>query len=231
MELDGCVIHPSWIPLFNSQTNRINKIRKTLKHMRNAFAEGRGSQIFPEEHNVFKVFEMDLYRIKVVILGQDPYIRPGQAMGLSFSVPKGQTIPPSLQNIYKEIMAEYPGVYQFPHGDLTRWMTEEHIFLLNASLTVEEGKSGSQMALWSKWTDNVIRYISANRPDVVFLLMGTFAKTKTAMLSPESFSNAIMCSHPSPLSAYQGFFGSGVFKKVNEKLTCRSRSPIVWRIE
>lgn len=218
-------VHVSWRPLMEAQKNRLKKILKHIADQRAA-----GETIFPPDYAMFKVFQMDLYRIKVVLLGQDPYIRPGQAMGLSFSVPKDQPIPPSLQNIYKELELEYPGVYQFPHGDLTRWMEEEHIFLLNAALSVLEGKSGSQMNLWSRLTDAVIQYISVNRPEVVFLLMGNFAKTKTAMLTPASFSNAVICVHPSPLSAHHGFFGSNVFRKVNDKLTQRSQSPIVWRV-
>lgn len=219
-------MHPSWAPLFDAQRNRLKKIEAALEAMRAA-----GTVIYPPPEAIFRVFSMDLYAIKVVLLGQDPYIQPNQAMGLSFSVPRGERIPPSLQNMFKELHAEYPGVYDFTHGDLTAWFEREHIFLLNSALTVEAGASGSHMRLWGHFTDNVIRYIAANRPDVVFLLMGNFAKSKTAMLTPEAFANTVSCVHPSPLSAHNGFFGSGVFKRVNAKLVARSQSPICWSNE
>lgn len=217
-------IHPTWKPLFEAQKNRIQNIFKTL----NKYYQGN-KVIYPPTECIFKVFSMDLYEIKLVLLGQDPYIQKNQAMGLSFSVPENERIPPSLQNIFKELAIEYPNTYTFQHGDLTKWFQRERVFLLNASLTVEEGKSGSNMSLWEKFTDNVIRYIGDNNPTAVFLLLGNFAKSKTSMLNPEAFKNTITCVHPSPLSAHHGFFNSDVFKKVNSKFVERGSSPICWQ--
>jgi uracil-DNA glycosylase len=217
-------IHSSWKPLFDAQKNRLQKIFKKLQEY-----ERDGRVIYPSKDSIFKVFTLDLYQIKMVLLGQDPYINPNQAMGLSFSVPSSERIPPSLQNIFKELSIEYPKQYTFTHGDLTKWFEREHIFLLNASLTVEAGKSGSHMSLWEKFTDNVIRYIADNHPSTVFLLLGNFAKSKTSMLNPQAFKNVVMCAHPSPLSAHHGFFNSDVFKKVNSKFVERGSSPICWQ--
>jgi uracil-DNA glycosylase len=218
-------IHPSWTPLFEAQKNRLNKIFKKLHE----YETIHKCVIYPPKESIFKVFTLDLYQIKMVLLGQDPYINPNQAMGLSFSVPSTERIPPSLQNIFKELSIEYPNQYTFTHGDLTNWFLRERIFLLNASLTVEGGKSGSHMSLWEKFTDNVIRYIADNNPSTVFLLLGNFAKSKSAMLNPTAFKNVVKCAHPSPLSAHHGFFNSDVFKKVNQKFTERESSPICWQ--
>jgi uracil-DNA glycosylase len=225
MEDDTMVhIHPSWKPLFDAQKIRLCKIKKHLEKLKKA-----GKVIYPPSECIFKVFTKDLYQIKVVILGQDPYIRPNQAMGLSFSVSSNERIPPSLQNIFKELQDEYPNTYHFTHGDLTRWFEKEHLFLLNAALTVEEGLSGSHMQLWEKFTNNVIRYIADNHPSAIYLFMGNFAKSKKSILPPSAYPNIVSCAHPSPLSAYQGFFKSNVFKSINEKLTTRDTSPICWQ--
>lgn len=218
-------IHASWKPLFDAQNNRLRKIMKQLNH----YHKKEGKIIYPPPESVFRVFTMDLYQIKLVLLGQDPYIQENQAMGLSFSVPSNERIPPSLQNIFKEISSNYPKHYTFQHGNLTSWFTREHIFLLNASLTVEAGKSGSHMTLWQKFTDNVMRYIADNNPDALFLLFGNFAKSKMNILPPSAIHNTVTCVHPSPLSAHNGFFGSEVFKKINNIYTNRALSPICWQ--
>ena len=223
---ESCIssIHPTWKPLFEAQKNRLQKIFKTLTEYNNS-----KKVLYPPQECIFKVFSMDLYQIKLVLLGQDPYIQKNQAMGLSFSVPENERIPPSLQNIFKELAIEYPNTYTFKHGDLTKWFERERIFLLNASLTVEEGKSGSHMSLWEKFTDNVIRYIGDNNSDAVFLLLGNFAKSKSTMLNPDARKNIITCVHPSPLSAHAGFFQSNIFQKVDKKFTERGASPICWQ--
>ena len=160
---------------------------------------------------------MDVREIKVVLLGQDPYHGQGQAHGLSFSVPTGVKIPPSLRNIYKELQNEFPERnYNFVSGNLEQWFYREKIFLLNASLTVVKGTPGSHMKLWETFTNNVIEFISAQNPTCVFLLLGNFAKAKeTYILNKERIIKGV---HPSPLSAHNGFFNSNLFIKVEELL-------------
>jgi uracil-DNA glycosylase len=137
------------------------------------------NDIYPAKSDLFRVFEMDVREIKVVLLGQDPYHGAGQAHGLSFSVPHGIKIPPSLRNIYKELQNEFPERnYKFDSGNLEKWFYREKIFLLNASLTVVEGKPGSHMKQWETFTNSVIEFISAQNPSCVFLLLGNFAKAK-----------------------------------------------------
>jgi uracil-DNA glycosylase len=168
---------------------------------------------------IFKVFEQNINNIKIILLGQDPYIKKDQAMGLSFSVPKNVKIPPSLYNIFKEIKQQFPERnYNFTHGDLTEWQSKG-IFLLNSSLTVELGKSNSHQSKWTWFSDAVIKYIDNKRDDVVFLLLGRNAIDKQIFIKNNK-NHIITGVHPSPLSAYNGFFESKVFKKVENKLNC-----------
>lgn len=202
--------HPSWIELF-TKWDSVNKLVDDL------YASNQ--KVYPPKECVFKVFEMPVENIRVVLLGQDVYHHPGQAMGLSFSVPKGVRIPPSLVNIFKEIKNEYPErSYKFDHGDLTRWWKEEGIFLLNCALTVKEFEPGSHMKLWTSFTDDVIRFISERNKSCMFLLFGNFAKAKIPLIASNKYVYTV---HPSPLSAHGGFFGSGVFKKTEEALGCK----------
>ena len=197
--------HESWKPLFDKFNISIDEIYS-------------GSEVvYPEKEHLFRVFEMDVREIKVLLLGQDPYHGPDQAHGLSFSVPEGIKIPPSLRNIYKELQSEFPERnYKFHSGNLEKWFYREKIFLLNASLSVIKGKPGSQMKIWERFTNNVIQFISEQNNSCVFLLLGNFAKTKESfILNKERIIKGV---HPSPLSAYNGFFDSGIFKKVEELL-------------
>ena len=158
---------------------------------------------------------MNLDEIQIVLLGQDPYHRPSQAHGLSFSVSNGIKIPPSLKNIYKELQSNFSERnYEFSSGNLEKWVYREKIFLLNASLTVIDGKPGSHMKIWRDFTDDVIKYISENNNKCIFLLLGNFAKEKEKFI--EDKTRILSCPHPSPLA--RGFIGSGIFKKVEEKL-------------
>ena len=170
---------------------------------------------YPPKDCIFRVFEMDPKEIKIVLLGQDPYHGPGQAHGLSFSVPDGQVIPASLKNIFKELVLEFPERnYKFTSGNLERWFYEEKIFLLNSALTVEHGKPGSHLKLWSCFTDDIIRYLNKNS-NCIFLFMGNYAKKKVKLVDEHRF---VTCVHPSPLSANRGFFNSGIFKKTEALL-------------
>ena len=197
--------HESWKPLFDKFNIDIDEIYS-------------GSEVvYPEKEHLFRVFEMDVREIKILLLGQDPYHGLDQAHGLSFSVPEGIKIPPSLRNIYKELQGEFPERnYKFHSGNLEKWFYREKIFLLNASLSVIKEKPGSQMKIWEGFTNNVIKFVSEQNKLCVFLLLGNFAKAKECLISNKE--RIIKGVHPSPLSAHNGFFGSGMFKKVEELL-------------
>ena len=189
-----------------------------------------GKTIYPAGSLIFNAYNTTpLERVKVVILGQDPYHNPGQAMGLSFSVPKGITPPPSLRNIYKELKLslniEKPG-----HGDLTKW-AEQGVFLLNAMLTVERNKPGShQRSGWQFFTDATIKAISDRREHVVFMLWGAFAKKKAGLID-DTKHLVLTSAHPSPFSADRGFFGNNHFKLANEYLTEHGQQPVDWSLD
>ncbi len=200
----------SWIPLFKKNEALLQSIEKKI----NEISTGA---IYPPESQRYRVFEKDVLKIKIVLIGQDPYHRKNQANGLSFAVSKDIKIPPSLVNIYKEIQSNFPERnYEFHHGDISRWFNEEHIFLLNASLSVEEGKAGSHLKYWEPFTNDVIKYISGKNKDCIFLLFGNYAIAKTQFI--ENKERILSTSHPSPLGAYKGFIGSEIFKKCEEKL-------------
>lgn len=173
--------------------------------------------IYPKKEDLFKVFTMDVNEIRVLLLGQDPYHSEGQAHGLSFSVPDGINVPPSLLNIFKELKNEFPERnYEFKSGNLEKWFEREKIFLLNSSLSVIKGCAGSQMGIWEEFTNDVIKFVSEKNSKCVFLLFGNFAKAKEIFISDKS--RVVKCAHPSPLASKYGFFGSNVFKKVEEVL-------------
>ena len=185
------------------------------------------TNVYPERKFVFKAFEVTPYdEVKVVILGQDPYHGAGQAHGLSFSVPEGTLLPPSLVNIYKEITAQ-TGKETPTSGDLTRW-TKQGVLLLNATLTVEAGKAAShQKQGWETFTDAVIDILNKSKTPIVFLLWGKPAQLKGRFID-KSKHLVLESPHPSPLSAYRGFFGNGHFIKTNEFLIQHGFSPICW---
>ena len=212
--IDKC--HPSWSPLFNQYSFDLDPLYATAYLC-------PSKQIYPPKHQVFRVFELDLQKIKVVILGQDPYHSPGQAHGLSFSVPSGQKVPPSLRNIFKELNSCFPDRnYHFANGNLERWFNEEGIFLLNCSLTVEDGNPGSHMKMWEDFTNDVIHNISIKNPSCVFLLLGKFAQSKMQWISNQT--NIVCAPHPSPLA--RGFCGSNCFSQVESILG----HPVDWNI-
>jgi len=198
-------IHSSWNELFNQYDFNIENLYS------------KNEIIYPKREDLFKVFEMNVREIKIVLLGQDPYHNPEQAHGLSFSVPDDIAIPPSLRNIYKELQIEFPERnYIFKSGNLQRWFLEEKIFLLNASLTVIKNKPSSHMSMWQEFTDDVIKFISENNKKCIFLLLGNFAKSKKVYINNKN--NIVTGVHPSPLSASKGFFNSNIFKQVEIKL-------------
>lgn len=183
--------------------------------------------IYPPARLVFNAFHLcPLPNVKVVILGQDPYHSPGQAMGLAFSVLEGVRTPPSLQNIYKEIEADL-GTPPPSSGNLERW-AKQGVLLLNASLTVAAHQAGSHQGKgWETFTDAVIETISREREHVVFLLWGAYASKKTELIDATKHM-ILNAPHPSPLSAHRGFFGCRHFSQTNEYLVTHDRTPIVW---
>lgn len=188
-----------------------------------------GKVIHPPGSLIFNAFDTTPFdQVKVVILGQDPYINHGEAMGLSFSVPKGIKIPPSLRNIYKELSTDL-NIPPAPHGDLTHW-AKQGVFLLNAVLTVEHKKSRShQKKGWETFTDAVIQAISAQRTDVVFMLWGNFARNKKVLIDQEKHL-ILEAAHPSPLAG-GAYFGSQHFSKANAYLTQQGKKSIDWKLE
>lgn len=189
--------------------------------------EYQNKTIYPKGKNIFNAFEFTPPQdVKVVILGQDPYHGVGQAHGLSFSVPEGIAIPPSLRNIYKEIKddlnKEIPTT-----GNLENW-AKQGVLLLNATLTVEASKAGShQNKGWETFTDAVINQLSENNKNIVFMLWGNYAKNKGQIISNENHL-ILQAAHPSPFAAYRGFFGCKHFSKANDYLKTQNKSQIEW---
>ncbi|MBQ8197398.1 MAG: uracil-DNA glycosylase [Clostridia bacterium] len=183
--------------------------------------------VYPPMNDIFNSMKKTAFNdIKVVILGQDPYHEEGQAMGLSFSVPKGVQKPPSLVNIYKEISAE-TGEEMPTHGDLTRW-AEQGVLLLNTCLTVRAHNANSHKGKgWEEFTDGIIKKISNLRKGVVFILWGSNARSKKALID-QTKHLVLESAHPSPLSAYNGFFGNGHFNKANQYLITHGTLPVIW---
>ena len=187
-----------------------------------------GITVYPPGGSIFKAFDLcPLDKVKVVILGQDPYHNPGQAMGLSFSVPEGVAAPPSLKNIFKEIESDL-GIRMSGSTELTPW-ARQGVLLLNSVLTVRAGAAASHSGLgWQEFTDAVIRIISETQDGVVFLLWGNYAKTKAPLIDI-SRHHILAAAHPSPL-ARGAFFGCRHFSRANEILEYEGKSPIDWKL-
>lgn len=184
--------------------------------------------IYPPSQEMFRAFELCPFnKVKVVILGQDPYHGEGQANGLSFAVHEGVKLPPSLQNIFKEIVTDI-GVTPQQSGDLSRW-ARQGVLLLNATLTVRAGAPGShQKKGWEEFTDAVIKKLSGEKTNLVFILWGNYAKKKGVVIDRDKHL-IITSAHPSPFSAYSGFFGSRPFSQSNEYLKKQGLTEIDWR--
>lgn len=187
-----------------------------------------GKVIYPPGSLIFNAFRLTpADRVKVVILGQDPYHGPGQAMGLSFSVPDGIAAPPSLKNIFKEISSDL-GVTMSGSTDLTPW-ARQGVLMLNSILTVEAGRAASHSRIgWQEFTDAVIRYLSDNRSGIIFMLWGNYARSKKALIDT-SRHTVLEAAHPSPLAG-GAFFGCRHFSKANEILRQEGLDPIDWRL-
>lgn len=184
---------------------------------------------YPASNKIFRALnETPLHRVKVVVLGQDPYHGPEQAEGLSFSVPRGIPVPPSLKNIYKELQDDL-GIAPATHGNLLEW-AQRGVLLLNSVLTVAPGLAGSHRNLgWEHFTDAVLATVSREQESVVFLLWGKFAQQKRSLID-EKKHLVLLAPHPSPLSAYQGFFGCRHFSLANSFLEDNGLLPIPWQL-
>lgn len=200
------------------------KLREFLK------AEYSTRRIYPNMYDIFNSLKFTSYSdVKAVIIGQDPYHGAGQAHGLCFSVQKGTAVPPSLQNIYKELYADL-GIPPASHGYLKKW-ADSGVLLMNAVLTVREGQANSHKGMgWEIFTDKVIELLNNRDKPIVFLLWGGNAKQKMRLITNPKHL-ILQAAHPSPLSAYNGFFGCRHFSKANEFLTANGMEPVDWRVD
>lgn len=216
-------MHESWKPFLKSEFSKpYFKNLASFLH-----EEYENKTIFPPKAQVFRAFSTDLNEVKVVILGQDPYHTPGVADGLAFSISaKNNYMPPSLINIYKEIDSDLGG-HKNKSGDLSAWQ-KQGVLLLNNVLTVEAHKAGSHRGKgWEEFTEAVIKYLNSEKENLVFILWGRDARNKKKLID-ESKHLVLESAHPSPLSAYNGFFGSKPFSKANNYLKEHGKNLIFW---
>ncbi|PCJ28629.1 MAG: uracil-DNA glycosylase [SAR86 cluster bacterium] len=219
-------LNESWRQLLQSEfeSEYMEQLRDFLQQ-----EKSRGTQIYPAGKDIFNALNAtDFDKVKIVILGQDPYHGPDQAHGLCFSVKEGVRVPPSLKNIYKELVADVSFVPP-THGCLTRW-AEQGVLLLNAVLTVEAGNAASHQGKgWEQFTDRVVELLNSSREGLVFILWGSSAQKKGAMIDHKK--HLILKSvHPSPLSASRGFFGNHHFSKANSYLLSHGCTAIDWQL-
>ena len=217
-------IEKSW----NKELGKVFKNDFFIKLTDKIKEEYKTHVIYPKGKNIFNSFDLCPFnKVKVVILGQDPYHGFNQANGLSFSVSSKTSIPPSLKNIFKELKYNYPN-FKYKNGDLTHW-AEQGVLLLNSILTVRENTPGSHSRYgWEKFTDSVINLISKKKNNIVFILWGSFAISKKEIIDRKKFHLVLTSAHPSPFSAYKGFFGQNHFKKTNDYLEKNGINKIVW---
>lgn len=206
------------------ETGYMAELRKFLREQ-----EKLGKTIYPAGDEIFAALNATAFEaVKVVILGQDPYHGPGQAHGLCFSVRKGISVPPSLQNIYKELVADV-GFVPPDHGCLSEW-AEQGVLLLNSVLTVEAGLAGSHQGRgWEIFTDSIVNHLNVDATGIVFILWGNYAQKRGAMIDRDMHL-VLESVHPSPLSASRGFFGNHHFSKSNEYLLAQNKAAIDWQL-
>lgn len=224
----SAALEPSWLNVLGQEFEK--PYMKTLKSFL-LEEKQKGFSVYPQGSSIFNAFNHTPFdEVKVVILGQDPYHGTNQAHGLSFSVQKGMIVPPSLKNMYKELANEFADFKIPSHGNLTSW-ADQGVLLLNATLTVRAHEAGShQKRGWEIFTDKVISELSNRRTGLVFLLWGRYAQQKESLIDTKKH-HLLKAAHPSPFSAYNGFFGSGHFAKANEFLVEQGLKPINWQIE
>ncbi|HSR04133.1 MAG TPA: uracil-DNA glycosylase [Proteiniclasticum sp.] len=214
----------SWEKVLKEEMDK-SYFRKLMDDLDQAYEK---ETIFPGKNEIFQALKLTPYdRVKVVIIGQDPYHENGQAEGLAFSVKKGVKIPPSLRNIFKELESDL-GIDKPDHGSLVSW-AKEGVLLLNTVLTVREGEANSHARMgWKIFTDEVIKKLGKRKEPVVFILWGNQAKEKEKFIA--SHHRVISSAHPSPLSARRGFFGSKPFSIANGYLMAMGKEPVEWKI-
>ena len=219
-------IEPSWKEILHEEFDK-PYFQQIPLHLKTEKSQGK--TIYPPGPQIFNAFNTTPFdKVKVVILGQDPYHGQGQAHGLCFSVQNGVTPPPSLVNIFKELKEDV-GMKIPNHGNLSRW-AEQGVFLLNASLTVRAAEPMSHSKIgWAQFTDAVIKIISERKEHVVFFLWGKFAQDKRVLID-ETKHFILRAAHPSPLSAFNGFFGCKHFSKANEYLVSKGIDPVDWSL-
>ena len=217
-------IEPSWKKVLSEEFEK-DYFKKLTGFVKKQYKK---ETVFPAPKFIFRAFDLTPFgSVKVVILGQDPYHGTGQANGLCFAVGQGIPLPPSLQNIYKEI-EEDTGSKPKSNGDLDRW-AEQGVLLLNATLTVQARQPGShQNRGWEQFTDQVIKILSQKRKNLVFLLWGAYAQKKGQVIAKNQGHLILQSAHPSPYSAHSGFFGSGHFSQTNVFLTMSGQEEIEW---
>ncbi|MFA6415078.1 MAG: uracil-DNA glycosylase [Candidatus Paceibacterota bacterium] len=217
-------IEPSWARHLSGEFEQAY-FKELTDFVKKEYQEGK---VYPAPKNIFRAFDLCPFEdVKVVILGQDPYHGPGQANGLCFAVGAETRVPPSLQNIFKEIESDLGKPLVHTDGDLTRW-AEQGVLLLNSTLTVRAHTAGShQEKGWEQFTDAVIKALSEEREHLVFMLWGNYAKAKGAHID-RSKHLVLEAPHPSPFSAYSGFFGCKHFSKANDYLISHNSTPIDW---
>ncbi|MEO6118853.1 MAG: uracil-DNA glycosylase [Methylotenera sp.] len=223
-------LHPSWLAEIGDELEKpyMQALRHFLKEEKSA-----GKVVFPPSPLIFNAFNHTPFdKVRVVIIGQDPYHGDGQAHGLSFSVPKGIAPPPSLMNIFKDISSDL-GIKMSPKisqsGDLTPW-ADQGVLLLNATLTVEQAKAGAHQGKgWEAFTDAAIAALNKHREGLVFVLWGSYAQKKGDVIDAKRHL-VLKSPHPSPLSAHRGFFGNHQFSKINQYLIQQGQTPIDWQL-
>ncbi|WP_255406350.1 uracil-DNA glycosylase [Ignatzschineria sp. F8392] len=226
MKFDLTKIDPQWREFIKSEMEK-----SYFRQIEQGIAQSieKGVRVFPPMESIFSAFQVAPDQIKVVILGQDPYHGLGQAHGLAFSVQPGVKIPPSLRNIYQELTTDIPGFEPPQTGDLTAW-SEQGVFLLNTVLTVEESRAHSHAKIgWEQFTTAVIDYLADHYQHLVFILWGNHAQKKGETIDRNRHL-ILDAAHPSPLSAYRGFFGSKPFSKSNQYLLDKGKGAIEWQL-
>jgi uracil-DNA glycosylase len=219
-------LDPSWQAVLGTEFDKpyMQSLKAFLQQEKTA-----GKTIYPPGPLIFNAFNHTPFdQVRVVIIGQDPYHGPGQAHGLSFSVQAGVPLPPSLMNIFKEIQSDL-NIRMSGSGDLTPW-ADQGVLLLNATLTVQMANAGShQKRGWETFTDAAIAALNAQHEGLVFVLWGSYAQKKGAVIDPNKHL-VLKSVHPSPLSAHRGFFGTRQFSQINEYLTAHGQTPINWQL-
>lgn len=222
--MDKIQLEPSWKTALQEEFGK-TYFTELTEFIRKEYTQGA---VYPPPKNIFRAFDLAPFNeVKVVILGQDPYHGPGQANGLCFAVEERVALPPSLQNIFKELKVDLGESVKHKTGDLERWAAQG-VLLLNATLTVRARSAGSHQGKgWEEFTDAAIKALSEKRENLVFILWGNYAKAKGAHID-RSKHCVIESAHPSPFSAYNGFFGSKPFTKTNRYLAEHGVGPVDW---